>query len=72
MARMRLGEFDPGGMNPYKDLSMDNVCSDEHKQVAINAAIQTFVLLKNENNILPLKKTLTLQLSHHLDITLIC
>ncbi|XP_065919367.1 uncharacterized protein [Dysidea avara] len=56
MARMRLGEFDPDEMNPYKSLSMDNVCSDEHKQLAINAAIQTFVLLKNANNLLPLRK----------------
>ena len=56
MARMKLGEFDPDDMNPYKNLSMDNVCSDEHKQLAINAAIQTFVLLKNKNSILPLSK----------------
>ncbi|XP_065919369.1 uncharacterized protein [Dysidea avara] len=56
MARMRLGEFDPDEMNPYKSLSMDNVCSDEHKQLAINAAIQTFVLLKNGHSLLPMKK----------------
>ena len=53
---MRLGEFDPDEMNPYKSLSMDNVCSDEHKWLAINAAIQTFVLLRNEHNLLPIKK----------------
>lgn len=56
MARMRLGEFDPDNMNPYKSLSMDNVCSAEHKKLAIDVAIQTIVLLKNEK-ILPLMKT---------------
>ena len=55
MARMRLGEFDPDDMNPYKSLGMDNVCSEEHKKLAIDVAIQTITLLKNEN-ILPLKK----------------
>jgi len=35
MARMRLGEFDP---NPYKSLTMDNVYSDVHKQLAVRIA----------------------------------
>ena len=62
MARMRLGEFDPYSMNPYKSLGMDNVCSDEHKKLAIDVAIQTITLLKNENNILPLKKSTNIAL----------
>ena len=56
MARMRLGEFDPDNMNPYKSLDMENVCSTEHKELAIDVAIQSITLLKNEK-MLPLKKS---------------
>jgi len=61
MARMRLGEFDPDNMNPYKSLTMDSVCSTEHKELAINVAVQSITLLKNEH-ILPLKKSTNIAL----------
>ncbi|XP_035826175.1 xylan 1,4-beta-xylosidase [Aplysia californica] len=54
--RMRLGEFDPEEDNPYAQLSMDQIESAEHQQVALTAAMKSFVLLKNEGGILPLKK----------------
>ncbi|XP_005105835.1 probable beta-D-xylosidase 7 [Aplysia californica] len=54
--RMRLGEFDPIKDNPYAQLSMDQIESAEHQQVAVTAAMKSFVLLKNQDGILPLKK----------------
>ncbi|KAK7108548.1 uncharacterized protein [Littorina saxatilis] len=53
--RMRLGEFDPPEMNPYTKLSNADVETPEHKALAVEAAMKSFVLLKNEG-ILPLKR----------------
>ena len=55
--RLRLGEFDPEDMNPYNDINMAVVQSPEHRQLAVTAAMKSFVLLKNTNNFLPLTKT---------------
>ncbi|CAF0980665.1 unnamed protein product [Didymodactylos carnosus] len=52
--RMRLGEFDPIEMNPYNQISVDIIQSDEHRNLALTAAIQSFVLLKNDQNVLPI------------------
>jgi beta-glucosidase-like glycosyl hydrolase len=54
--RMRLGEFDPPEMNPYLQYNLSVVQSPEHRQLAVKAAMQSFVLLKNDNNLLPIKK----------------
>ncbi|KAK7108546.1 uncharacterized protein [Littorina saxatilis] len=54
--RMRLGEFDPPEMNPYSKLSSADVLTPEHKALALEAAMKSFVLLKN-NGVLPLKQT---------------
>ncbi|XP_005113328.1 xylan 1,4-beta-xylosidase [Aplysia californica] len=54
--RMRLGEFDPVKDNPYAQLGMDQVESAEHQQLAVTAAMKSFVLLKNQGSILPLQK----------------
>ncbi|XP_061452808.1 uncharacterized protein LOC133370462 isoform X2 [Rhineura floridana] len=53
--RLRLGEFDPPTMNPYNMLGPDDVQSEAHRQLALEAAIQSFVLLKNHHGMLPLK-----------------
>ncbi|XP_067666437.1 uncharacterized protein [Haliotis asinina] len=54
--RLRLGEFDPPEMNPYNYLDIDDVVlSSTHRQLAVEAAIKSFVLLKNENSYLPIK-----------------
>uniref|UniRef100_A0ABM5ES04 Fibronectin type III-like domain-containing protein n=1 Tax=Pogona vitticeps TaxID=103695 RepID=A0ABM5ES04_9SAUR len=53
--RMRLGEFDPPAMNPYNALGPGDVQNDAHHQLALQAAIQSFVLLKNRNGALPLR-----------------
>ena len=52
---MRLGEFDPPKDNPFAQLSMRLVESDQHKQLAVTAAMKSFVLLKNADGLLPLK-----------------
>ncbi|XP_046328654.2 probable beta-D-xylosidase 5 [Haliotis rufescens] len=54
--RMRLGEFDPPEMNPYSKLDLSVIESEAHQMLAIEAAMKTFVLLKNEGHILPLKR----------------
>ncbi|XP_067653496.1 uncharacterized protein [Haliotis asinina] len=57
--RMRLGEFDPPNMNPYNNLNRhDNVMTKEHLALALEAAMKSFVLLKNQNNYLPIKHKL--------------
>lgn len=53
-ARMMLGMFDPPERVPYASIPITvNDCA-EHKQLALQAARETIVLLKNAANILPL------------------
>jgi len=56
VAKYRLGLFD----DPYRysnpERAKTDVFSAENRKVAREIASQTFVLLKNENNVLPLKK----------------
>ncbi len=53
-ARMKLGMFDPPSMVPFSRIPMSEVDSAAHRQVALRAAREAMVLLKNEG-ILPLK-----------------
>ncbi|XP_053254853.1 uncharacterized protein LOC128418816 isoform X2 [Podarcis raffonei] len=53
--RLRLGEFDPPTMNPYNALGPEDVQTEAHRQLALEAAIQSLVLLKNQRGMLPLK-----------------
>lgn len=55
-ARMRLGLFDSGKDNPYTKISPDVIGSEEHQALALEMAKEAIVLLKNEKNMLPLKK----------------
>ena len=57
-ARMKLGMFDPPETVEYTKIPYSVVDSKEHKVLALEAARKSMVLLKNENNILPLKKDL--------------
>jgi len=51
---MRLGRFDGDpAKQPYGNLGPNDVCTDEHQQLALEAAQQGIVLLKN-NGSLPL------------------
>ncbi|WP_029905185.1 glycoside hydrolase family 3 C-terminal domain-containing protein [Prevotella sp. 10(H)] len=53
-ARMQLGLFDDPELNPYNKISPSVVGSEKHKQLALESARQSIVLLKNKNNTLPL------------------
>ncbi|KAH9492176.1 putative beta-D-xylosidase 7 [Bulinus truncatus] len=53
--RMRLGEFDPPDNNPFTQLDSSVAESPEHQALALEAAMKSFVLLKNRNNFLPLQ-----------------
>lgn len=55
--RMRLGEFDPHETNPYWSIPASVIQSQEHRDLAVYAAMQSYVLLKNQNNYLPLKQS---------------
>ena len=53
-ARMRLGLFDDPNLNPYNKISPSVVGCEKHSQLALEAARQSIVLLKNEKKFLPL------------------
>ena len=57
-ARFKLGMFDPPEMVKYANIPYTVVDNREHKVMALEAAQKSIVLLKNENNTLPLKKDL--------------
>jgi len=56
--RFKLGLFDPPGSTPYDNITTDIIQSKKHKNLALEAAQKSIVLLKNKNNILPLNKNL--------------
>src|SRR5215469_2186201 len=53
-ARMKLGMFDPPEMVPYSQIPMSENDSEPHRQLALRAARESLVLLKNSEHILPL------------------
>jgi len=57
-ARFRLGMFDPPEIVPYAKIPFSANDSPEHRQLALEAARESIVLLKNQNNTLPLSKDL--------------
>jgi beta-glucosidase len=54
--RFRLGDFDPFDSVPYSKISPDVINSSANRAVALKVAQESIVLLKNENNFLPLDK----------------
>lgn len=55
VTRMKTGEFDPEEDVPYTSLGVSELESDEHVAIAEKAAEKSWVLLKNEDNFLPIK-----------------
>ncbi|MCQ2182606.1 MAG: glycoside hydrolase family 3 C-terminal domain-containing protein [Bacteroidales bacterium] len=55
-SRFQLGMFDPAEKLPWANLGLDDLSSPEHTALAAKAAREAIVLLKNDNNILPLRK----------------
>jgi beta-glucosidase len=56
MARFRLGLFDPSEVAPYSQIPYSIVDSPKHRALALEAAQQSLVLLKNQDNLLPLDR----------------
>lgn len=56
-ARFKLGMFDPDSMVKYTQIPMSIVDSEKHRQLALEAARKSVVLLKNDG-LLPLNKGL--------------
>ena len=54
-ARFKLGMFDPPSSFAYGQIPMTEVNSAEHRQLSLQAARESIVLLKNQDHILPLK-----------------
>ncbi|HEX2938415.1 MAG TPA: glycoside hydrolase family 3 C-terminal domain-containing protein [Ruminiclostridium sp.] len=57
VTRMKLGLFAKSGEDPYANIPYEENDSPEHKKFNLETAKKTLVLLKNENNTLPLNKS---------------
>ncbi len=55
VARFKLGMFDPPARVPYAQIPYEVVNCPAHQELALQAARESLVLLKNEGNLLPLK-----------------
>jgi beta-glucosidase len=56
-ARFRLGMFDPPESLPWSKLTLADNDTPAHRQLALEAARKSIVLLKNDGNTLPLKSS---------------
>ena len=54
-ARFRLGEFDPPEVVPYSSIPKEKLDSKENRDLALEVAQKSIVLLKNKG-ILPFKR----------------
>ena len=55
MARFRMGMFDPPDAVAFNQIPYSEDDSPQHRQLALRAARESMVLLKNQDGILPLK-----------------
>jgi beta-glucosidase len=55
LCRFKLGMFDPPEKVPFTSIPMDVVGCDSHRRMAYQTAVESIVLLKNKDNILPIK-----------------
>ena len=56
--RMELGMFDPANRLPWANFGPEVISSESNNDLAIQAARESMVLLENNNNVLPLSKTI--------------
>ena len=56
--RFELGMFDPAEMLPWANIPASNISSEEHDQLATQAARESMVLLENSKGVLPLSKNI--------------
>ncbi|MGB4577527.1 MAG: glycoside hydrolase family 3 C-terminal domain-containing protein [Paludibacter sp.] len=54
--RLRLGMFDPIKLVPFSKIDSAYLEKPEHKALALKMAQQSIVMLRNENNLLPIDK----------------
>ena len=54
--QFKLGFFDAPETNPYYSYRADSLHNDAHINLSLKAAQESFVLLKNDKNVLPLKR----------------
>ena len=58
VTRLKLGMFEPKGSGPYDHLGAKHINTKKNRELAFEAASKSTVLLKNDNNVLPLSKQL--------------
>jgi beta-glucosidase len=54
--RFKLGQFDPPDQVPFTSIPTSVVNCPEHRQLALDGALKSIVLLKNEDNALPIRE----------------
>lgn len=57
-ARLKLGLFDPPELVPYSKIPYSETDPAEHRKLALETARKSIVLLKNDNQTLPLKPSI--------------
>jgi beta-glucosidase len=56
LTRFKLGIFDPSEIVSYAAIPQSVICCSKHRRLAHEAALKSIVLLKNRDNILPIRK----------------
>ncbi|MCK5456693.1 MAG: glycoside hydrolase family 3 C-terminal domain-containing protein, partial [Melioribacteraceae bacterium] len=56
LSRFRLGLYDPSDLVPYNKIPKSVVDSPEHRALALQTAREAIILLKNDDDLLPLDK----------------
>ena len=57
IARFELGDLDPDDLNPWTKIPESVIACDAHKQLALDMARKSIVLLQNRGGVLPLQKS---------------
>ena len=55
--RMRLGDFDPPSRGSYQSIGEDHLDTADNQALNLGAAIKSIVLLKNQDNFLPISSS---------------